>query len=272
MYQISDIEILIATMNRTNLDFLKPMFAFSDSAQFKLIIINQTTEKTLLFSDNEQIKVYNQLEYGLSKSRNAALQKASEELIIFTDDDVVFQQNFENKLLRAFNSHLLHDGFRFQYLTGKGRLAKKYPKHFENQLSNLEILNSASVELAFKRKSIQKGQLQFDTRFGLGAAFPMGEEAIFVADAIKKGLKIGFFPEVIVEHIHPSTGYKTDSHTLYFIQSALLYRIFPKMYLFWIFLILFFDLKQNKIQLKNVIKLLIQACKGKKAYVNYTKL
>lgn len=272
MYQISDIEILIATMNRTNFDFLKAMFLFSDFRHFKLVIINQTSENNLLLSDNEQIKVYNQLEYGLSKSRNLALQKASEALVVFTDDDVVFQQNFEIKLLQAFNLHLLHDGFRFKFLTGNGYLAKKYPKHFEDKLTNLEILNTASVELAFKRVSLQKAKLQFDINFGLGAAFPMGEEAIFVSDAIKKGLKIGFFPEILVAHIHASTGNKMDKYSLYYLQSALLYRIFPKMYLFWIFLKLFFDLKQNKIQFKTVLKLFIQACNGKKAYVNYTKM
>ena len=59
MYQISDIEILIATMNRTDFDFLKAIFMFTDYSQFKILIVNQTTENAILTSDNEHIKVIN---------------------------------------------------------------------------------------------------------------------------------------------------------------------------------------------------------------------
>ena len=272
MYQISDIEILIATMNRTNLDFLRAMFVFTDYSKFKILIVNQTTEDAILSSDNERIKVLNEFDYGLSKSRNTALKNASNSLIIFTDDDVVFQKDFAAKFVLAFNLHPLNDGFRFQFLTENGILSKKYPKHFEVQLSKLEILNSSSVELGFKRSSLQKAEVKFDTLFGLGANFPMGEEAIFVADAIKKGLKIGFVPEVLVLHSSLSTIQKTENSAIYYCQSAVFYRIFSKMYLFWIALKLFFDIKQRKINFCEISYLINQAKKGKQAYVDITEL
>lgn len=272
MYQKSDIQILIATMNRTDFDFLKAMFVFSDFSFFNLLVINQTTPDKLLKSDFENVEVVNSFERGLSNSRNLALQNASKELVILTDDDLVFQPGFEDCVLKAFNSNPNHDGFRFQYLNGKGNLAKKYPKQFEDELSTFEILNASSVELVFKRKSILQSKVQFDTNFGIGAKFTMGEEAIFVADIIKKGLKVGFVPEVLVAHSHPSTGHKTNIYSLYFNQSAVFYRIFPKMYLFWILLKMIFDLKHRKVRHRNIIKLLIQAKKGKKAYVNHTRL
>lgn len=271
-YQISDIEILVATMNRSNFDFLKTMFVFLDYTNFNLVVINQTSPDVQLISNSEKIKVINSFEKGLSHSRNLALKTATKDLLILTDDDVVFQPDFEECVVKAFNTNATHDGFRFQFLNGKGNLAKKYPHQFENKLSNLEILNTSSVELVFKRKSVQEAKIQFDTDFGLGTEFAMGEEAIFVADSVKNGLKIGFVPEVLVAHAHPTTGHKTDINSIYFIQSAVFYRIFPKMYLFWILLKLFFDLKHQKVKHRNIIKLLIQACKGKRAYVNYTKL
>ena len=62
----------------------------------------------------------------------------------------------------------------------------------------------------------------------------MGEEAIFVSDAIKTGLKIGFVPKTILIHSDLSTGEKTSSSELYFVQSAVFYRIFGKMYLYMV--------------------------------------
>jgi hypothetical protein len=272
MYQKSDIQILIATMNRTDFDFLKAMFVFSDFSMFNLLIINQTSSDKQLKSDFENVKVINSLDKGLSKSRNLAIENANQPLLILTDDDVVFQPGFELHVLKAFNTDDSHDGFRFEFLNGKGNYAKKYPKHFEEKLSQLEILNTSSVELVLKRESIQRVSLKFDENFGLGTNFSMGEEAIFVSDAIKKGLKIGFVPEVLVVHSHLSTGHKTTVSMQYFIHSAVFFRIYGKMYLFWIALKLFFDLKHRKVRFREIFKMLNQSLKGKRAYVNHTRL
>ena len=272
MYQKSDIQILIATMNRTNFDFLKAMFVFSDFSTLNLLVINQTTSDRLLQSDFENVEVINSFDKGLSKSRNLALQMASKDLVILTDDDVVFQSSFENFVLNTFNSNPSHDGFRFQYENENGNFPKKYPKRFLSKLSNFEILNASSVELVFKKNSIKSKVVLFDENFGLGSTFYMGEEAIFVSDAIKKGLNIGFVPKTILIHSDLSTGEKTIFSELYFVQSAVFYRIFGKMYLFWVALKLFFDLKQSKIKITQVYNLFSQALKGKKAYVNHTKL
>ncbi|MCW1147619.1 glycosyltransferase family 2 protein [Flavobacterium lacisediminis] len=272
MFQKSDIQILIATMNRTNFDFLNAMFVFSDFSDFNLLIINQTSEDKQLFSSVDNIKVVNSFKKGLSKSRNLAIQNATQSLLLLTDDDVIFQPGFESHILRAFNTDNNHDGFRFEFLNGKGNFAKKYPKHFEEKLSQLEILNTSSVELVFKLHSIQRVNLKFDENFGLGAEFAMGEEAIFVADAIKKGLKIGFVPEVLVAHSHLSTGQRTAVSMQYFIHSAVFYRIYGKMYLFWIALKLFFDLKHRKVRFREIFKMLKKALKGKQTYVNHSRL
>ena len=44
MYQVSDIEILIATMNRDDLGFLEVMFSKTDVTKYNILIINQNTD------------------------------------------------------------------------------------------------------------------------------------------------------------------------------------------------------------------------------------
>ena len=126
--------------------------------------------------------------------------------------------------------------------------------------------------MVFKKDSIKSKGVLCDENFGLGSTFYMGEEAIFVSDAIKTCLTIGFVSKTLLIHSDLSTGEKTSSSELYFVQSAVFYRIFGKMYLFWVALKLFFDLKQSKIKITQVYNLFSQALKGKKAYVNHTKL
>jgi hypothetical protein len=57
-----------------------------------------------------------------------------------------------------------------------------------------------SIEIAFRRKSVQGRGLQFDECFGLGAEFPTAEENIFLIDALNGGSKIAYWPEPIVMH------------------------------------------------------------------------
>jgi glycosyltransferase involved in cell wall biosynthesis len=272
MYQKSDIEILISTMNQTNFEFLERMFLLSDYRKFNLLIINQTSADKILISNIECIKVFNVFESGLSKSRNLALNNATKKLLVFTDDDIVFHQKFEKKIIEAFNSSPKHDGFRFQFINSQGNLTKKYPRTFQSKLTNFEVLNTSSVELVFKRESLKEENIQFNENFGLGTEFFMGEEAIFVSDGIKKGLKIGFVPEELVSHSQPSTGQKTAISSIYFVQGAVFYRIFGKMYLFWIALKLFFDVKQGKINFTEISQLYKEAINGKYLYVNTTRL
>ena len=83
--------------------------------------------------------------------------------------------------------------------------------------------------------------------FGLGTTFLMGEEAIFINDCKNKGLKIGFVPQQLLSHSQQTTGNRTPVSEIYFVLGAVFYRIFGKMFLFWIALKLFFDIKQGKI-------------------------
>ena len=272
MYQKSDIEILISTMNQTNFEFLERMFLLSDYRKFNLLIINQTVADKILISNIESIKVFNVYEFGLSISRNLALNNATKKLLVFTDDDVVFQQKFEKKIIKAFNLFPKHDGFRFQFLNSQGNLAKKYPRTFQSNLTQFEILNASSVELVFKNKSLKESNLHFDLNFGLVTTFLMGEEAIFINDCINKGLKIGFVPQQLLSHSQQTTGNRTPVSEIYFVLGAVFYRIFGKMFLFWIALKLFFDIKQGKINFLEIRQLYKEAINGKNLYVNTSRL
>lgn len=258
-------------MNRDNLDFLQSMFLFSGFYNFNIVIVNQTTKDTILKSDFETVKVINVFEKGLSKSRNVAIQNSSKEILVFTDDDVVIDLNFSKKILKTFNKKIDFDGFRFRFKDESGSYSKKYPDKFQSKLNWFEVLNASSIEMVFKRESIYN-KVFFDENFGLGSFINLGEEAIFIADAKMKKLKIGFVPKTLTIHSNKTTSQVLSSELKYFNQSAVFYRIFNKKYLFWVFLKLFFDLKQGNIAFSNIGKLLNEAIKGKKKYAEHIKL
>src|SRR5687768_13552878 len=88
-------------MNRSSLDFLLPMFPFEHFSNFNILIVNQSKENVLT-SDFSTIRVINSPEFGLSKSRNLAIDNAKGKVCLITDDDVVFAEDFYKEILKAF--------------------------------------------------------------------------------------------------------------------------------------------------------------------------
>ena len=187
-YTKSDIEILIATMNRDNFDFLIPMFPFANYWDFSLVIVNQSSGNSLI-SSHENVKVINSQEIGLSKSRNLALNNATKELLVITDDDVIFKPDFEFKIIKAFNHFNNPAMIRFCSEKEANALMQKYPKQQKMNLSWLDVLNTKSIEIVVNRTQIKNQKIQFDERFGLGSTFGAGEEQVFLSTLKKNRSK-----------------------------------------------------------------------------------
>ena len=266
-FKKGDLEIVLATMNRDSLDFLIPMFPFSHFSEFPILIINQTSENKLLVSDFPSVRIVNSFEKGLSKSRNLGLKNAHRKIVLLADDDEVFKEDFENNILEAHNNYPEAASICFAIEDSKGFLFKKYPAKPKLQLNNLDLFSILSIEISLKTKSLH----QFDTDFGLGSSFLMGEEAIFLSDLKKKKQNIIIVPTVISSHPSDSTDDKLNFEQRYYIQGAFLTRVSKNNYLKWIFLKLFFDIKHNRIEINQVFAALKSANKGKEAYQQITK-
>lgn len=263
-YSEKDIEILISTMNRNNLDFLFQMFPNDRWKNISILIINQS-ENQILHSDYDNIQIINSKEVGLSKSRNLALKNAKGKLLLITDDDVVFKPDFIENILQGFRT-LSSDFICFRY-EKNNRLAKNYPTKPKENISWARLLSTSSIEIVFKRELVLEKSIFFDVHFGINAPFGMGEEAIFLADFKNQNHSIGFFPKTLLTHNHDTTGERISAKITYYRCGAIFYRIFGRKYWLWIFIKMVFDLKQNKISLWNIISLFKQAQKGKQDYL-----
>jgi len=103
LYTASDLEIGIATMNRENLDFLKAMFKQPvDEIPYQILIVNQS-KKHQLTSDFPNIKVINDVNFGLSRSRNLAIENTTAKILWFLDDDCEVLENAVHHIVDAHN-------------------------------------------------------------------------------------------------------------------------------------------------------------------------
>jgi len=265
----TDVEILISTMNQDSLDFLVPMFPFLHFSNFRILIINQTPIGKKLESEYANIRVVNSFEKGLAKSRNLALENAAGKILLIADDDVIYQAGFSTKIINVYNQFPDAAAINFCAVKSDGSLIKNYPKHSKKNLNAFDIFNTSSIEMTLNKAILDKTKIRFDENFGLGAMFEMGEEAIFLFDLKSKKQQLVFEPKVIVKHPELTSSAKKSIEEKYYIQGALYTRIFKSNYIYWIFVKLFFDLKQYKLrfgELKSALK------SSKKGHQKFEKL
>lgn len=261
----NDIEILISTMNQTSLDFLFPMFPLKHFSNYNILIINQS-KSTTLSSEFPSVRIINSEDIGLSRSRNLALENAVGKICIIADDDIVYQEEFLVSIINAYNKFPEAAVINFCAVNAEGKLMKKYPLMTKNNLNFFDILNTTSFEMTFNKKVLDASNVRFDENFGLGGVFEMGEEAAFLTDLRKKNRQLVFEPSIIVLHAELTSSNKKSTIESYYINGALFTRIFKINYIFWIVTKLFFDLKQNKIGLRNIKSVIKSANRGHKDY------
>lgn len=185
------------------------------------LIINQITEDIIPVKNANTINMYTT---GLSLSRNQALNKASGDICLISDDDLTYIPNIDQSIQKIFNQYPDADIITFKISKSEDLDYKKYPdKPFYHNIRTL--MKVSSVEIAIRREVIDSN-LRFDENFGLGAKYPTGEEVIFLTDALKQGKSILFYPLNIAIHPEVSSGSDYSVNNLAKAKGAMLYRIF----------------------------------------------
>lgn len=166
---------------------------------------------------------------GLSKNRNNSLKMANGDICLIADDDVKYEVTALNNIIKLYKES------SYDIICGKIKTFENQPEYKgyaqeQFDLKHGDVQNFSSIEISFLRRSIEKHNIQFDARFGLGSGlnWNSGEETIFLSDCFKKGLKMKYVPEYFVMHNYESSGKANKIYTGDFIEArtALLLRIY----------------------------------------------
>lgn len=199
-------QILISCMHQKGLQMIEHSHITCDA-----VVINQCDENRVEFSEDKRQKVISTVQRGLSNSRNMAIDNATADVCLISDDDEVFVDDVEQRILKAYSDYPNADIIAFQVDNGSGfgenvkNDKKVYPtKAFECGL--IKSLRISSWQISFKKKSIIDKGIRFDTMMGSGTGHGGQEESKFLADCLKAGLRIWYVPVLIarMDDSHPS--------------------------------------------------------------------
>lgn len=247
------LEILVSTMNRTDLSFLDPMFPGRKLSEFHILVINQTTSDKILESDQENIRIINSFEFGLSKSRNLALKNSIGEVALIADDDIHYLPRFDKIVLDAFEKYPDAGLITFQMDSCGNTKHKKYIHSVHRITTLFQQPKPSSVEMAVQPKLLVKKDICFNEFFGLGAEFQVGEESVFLNAMLRKNIPVYHVPVVIVQHAAQTTGSKQGSEKYIYALSGMKYLEYGRWSKLWLLKFIFFLVRHKFIPLKKSI-------------------
>ncbi len=194
------------------------------------IIINQTDH--FAYEEFERngraIRAYSMKERGVGLSRNNALLRASADICLFSDEDIVYNDNYEKLVLDEFEKNPDADMILFNVDVAPER--RTY--HIENY-GRVKWYNSGrypTYSFAFRREKVHKNNITFSLLFGGGAKYSNGEDSLFLKECLSKGMKVYCAPVTIGEEtVRESTWFKGYNEKFFFDRGVLYYHLYGKL-------------------------------------------
>lgn len=175
------VEVCVATMHRTDYSLLDKL-----NIQTDCIVGNQCDRNGIedIEYKGKRVKWINENARGVGLNRNTAFMRTSADIVLFSDDDMVFDDGYEQTALRVFNENEKADVviFNIKEPVRKRRWTSK--NHYTKKIGY------GAARFAVRREVVQMHSLSFNLHFGGGTAHSHGEDTLFLADCRRKGLKI----------------------------------------------------------------------------------
>ncbi len=258
----NNLEILISTTKKNNLDFIEKIFFENTHDNLPILVVNQS-EKTLQ-SHNGNIRIINSNSKGLSNSRNLGIKNSYKKYCLFADDDIIYKKGFYELIIKEFEQNKNADIITFMMEDQYGNIFKNYKNQTKHDKKSIREVNS--VVIAFRRESIIKNKIQFDPLFGLGGTFKTGDEYIFLRDCLKKKMNVLFCPKIILKHDSISSGKLAFKDENIFARAAIFHKFYGYLSYFKLVHHIYLLKKKNMISWKQVFNKFLVGLDGIKKF------
>lgn len=218
-----EIQVLVSAMHADPKKLAQKMNLSSDA-----VIINQCDtegEETFLHGGH-RIACYSYRERGIGRSRNHAIEKADRDICLFSDEDIVYADDYVDKITQAFAENPRADMFVFNVDVDESRrtyhISKKKRVRFYN------CGRYGAVSFALRTESLKKFDVRFSLLFGGGAKYSNGEDSLFIKELMDKGCRVYTNPAVIGREETGESTWFTGYHDKFFFDRGVLYHFLYK--------------------------------------------
>ena len=233
------LQVLVAAIDQTDFSLVKKM-----NIRTAAIVGNQGSRNAVETTEAEghTVTYLNFAERGVGLNRNNALMRADADICLLADDDMVYDDDYEAKVLEAFRQYPEADVIFFNL---EEENSTRYRIDSPHKVGRLNFLRYGAARTAFRLDRIRENGIFFNQCFGGGCRYSHGEDSIFFSDCLRKGLRLMAVPVTIgrMTHERASTWLGRYDETYRRDQGALYRQISRR---FWRFLCLQDALRKRK--------------------------
>ena len=183
------LEVLVAALQENDITLAEHMNLSTEA-----VICNQCQEVSYreFRRKGRRIRTFAFNERGVGRNRNNALMRADADYVLFADEDIVYDDDYEESVLRAFQQNPKADILMFNVRAVEGR--RTYENRRVKRVRWYNYGRYPTYAVGAKLESLRRANVWFSLLFGGGAAYSNGEDSLFLHDCLKKGLKIWAVP------------------------------------------------------------------------------
>ncbi len=232
----SGVEVLVSAMTQEPEKLIKRMNLKTDA-----VIVNQIDRygSEEITQGENRIRLFHCAERGVGRSRNTAWMRAEGDILLFSDEDIVYDDGYEKIILDAFSRLPAADGILFNL-----EVCKERRTYYNTDTHRVRWYNSArypTYALAIRRDVLLRSNVSFSLLFGGGAPYSNGEDSLFFLALLKKHVRLYAVPDKIgrEEAVGESTWFHGYTKKFFFDRGVLFHFLYgPFAWLFGIRFIL----------------------------------
>lgn len=213
------LQVLVSSVNQEIMTLADRMHLQTDA-----IIVNQTDHFGYeeYMHNGRRIQCYEFQEKGVGLSRNNALLRAEGDIVLFSDEDIVYDTGYERRILDAFAAHPEADLLLFNMRVGASRAT-----YHTEAFHRVHIWNAGrypTYSFAVRREKLHASHITFSLLFGGGAKYSNGEDSLFLRDCLKAGLRIYAHTTCIGREQERESTWFSGYHRKFFRDRGVLYH------------------------------------------------
>lgn len=222
---MSKIQVLVATMKQKDFSLVDKM-----NIQTDIVIANQDDRNE--FSEkmfgNFKAKMITTDTKGVGLNRNIALSFCDEEILLFADDDVVYNDGYEEEIIKAYKDNPDADMIFFGMdLEKNSKIFKRISYPFK-RCYVWNGLKFGTYVVSIKKQSLLKYRLNYSQLFGGGCIYSSGEDSLFILDCFKAGLKAYTHPYVLGKCLKDESSWFKGHNEKYYYDKGVLFSAVNK--------------------------------------------
>ena len=220
------LQVLVATMHQKNLQIAQKM-----NLRCSAVIANQADREEIL-RQNGYYGTWTMITTptrGVGLNRNIALLAADADIVLFADDDVVYNDDMPQAVVEAFEQNPRADVILFGMSIVRNGVVTETRRCRNRRAHVWNSMRFGTYRIAVRRKALLDHNITFHQEFGGGCAFSAGEDSLFLKSCFDAGLKVYSHSYVLGDCCKDTSSWFVGYNEKYFYDKGILVRkLFPR--------------------------------------------